>query len=93
MSLNRYAKRRDENEPELVAAAVAVGADVWRLDQPVDLLIFYRDRFFMAEVKVPGKRNQLKPSQRVFLETVGAGAPAAVVTTVDELLCFIGATE
>ncbi len=50
MSLNRYAKKRDANEPEIVAALEAVGAEVMRLDV-VDLLVYFRGALYLLEVK------------------------------------------
>ena len=39
MSLNRYAKRRDNAEPPIIAALEARGFDVWPLDKPCDLAV------------------------------------------------------
>lgn len=49
------AKRRDDNEPQIVAALQAVGAGVQRLDGPglPDLLVGYRGRLLLIEVKRP----------------------------------------
>jgi hypothetical protein len=93
MSLNRYAKRRDANEPEIIAALRGVGAKVWRLDTPLDLLVFFGNRFYLLEVKDPSKRFTIKDSQSDFLVTCGDGAPAAIVLTVADALKAIGATS
>jgi hypothetical protein len=53
VSLNRYAKARDTNEAEIVRELRAVGATVVLLDQPVDLLVGFRGRNFLLEVKQP----------------------------------------
>lgn len=65
MSLNRFAKQRDANEGEVVAALRAVvGAHVILLDQPVDLLVGYRGRNWLLEVKLPpGPRGGTSHSQ------------------------------
>lgn len=48
----RGSMRRDENEPEIVAALEAVGAVVRRLDPPMpDLLISFRGALDLLEVK------------------------------------------
>jgi len=57
MSLNRYAKRRDENEPEIIDALEAIGCTVVPLDQPVDLLCGRGGRNILLEVKMPKGRN------------------------------------
>jgi hypothetical protein len=77
VSLNRYAARRDTNEPEVVSALRSIGAQVWTLNRPCDLLCGYRGRFVTVEVKdgrkPPSKRTLTKPEQdfadtcRVFL--------------------------
>lgn len=72
MSLNRHAKRRDENEPAIVAYLEANGALVYRLDRPVDLLVGYRGAWYLLEVKNPGAARgratatKLTPDQEEF---------------------------
>jgi len=51
MSLNRFAVKRDANEPEIVHALRSVGAKVWHLNQPFDLLVGFRGRFTVLEIK------------------------------------------
>lgn len=55
MSLNRYAKRRDANEPEIFAAIQAAGYLVERMDL-WDLLVQHRatGETFIVEVKTEG---------------------------------------
>lgn len=57
MTLPRYAAARDANEPEIVEALEKVGAAVVRLDASVaglpDLLVGYRGRNVLMEVKLP----------------------------------------
>lgn len=68
MSLNRYAKRRDENEKEIVAALEKAGCAVVRLDMPCDLLVSCRARpayNWLIECKVPG--GTLTPKQKDFV--------------------------
>ena len=69
MTLNRYATRRDENEKEIVAALESIGCTVYRLDAPVDLIVGYRARNILLEVKDGKKtasRKQLTKAQRDF---------------------------
>lgn len=51
--IRRNARRRDDNEPPIVAALQAVGAGVQRLDGRglPDLLVGYRGRLLLLEVK------------------------------------------
>lgn len=51
MSLNRYAKRRDANEPELVELARACGAFMYQTDDPGDWLCGYRGQWVVVEIK------------------------------------------
>jgi hypothetical protein len=67
--LNRYAKQRDENEKEIVAALESIGCTVYQLDQPVDLLVGRGATNVLMEIKNPAKPRadrQLTPNQRRF---------------------------
>jgi Holliday junction resolvase len=65
MSLNRYAKKRDVSEPEIVSALTQCGFTVERLDTPVDLLAGFRGRTFLVECK-SGKKK-LNDNQERFI--------------------------
>ncbi len=58
MTLNRYAAKRDASEPEIVTALKGCGFSVYRIDQPVDLL-----------VGVPGRKGP----RRTFLVECKSG--------------------
>lgn len=90
MSLNRHAKSRDLNEPGIVQALEKVGCSVARLDRPVDLVVGFRGRTYLLEVKQHGGR--LQPSQEDFLRG-WVGDIAAVVRNATEALTLIGALE
>lgn len=66
MSLNRYAKKRDISEPEIVTALVRCGFSVERIDTPVDLIVGFRRRTFLVECK-SGKRK-LNENQTRFVD-------------------------
>jgi hypothetical protein len=87
VSLNRYAKRRDPNEPEIVRALRDIGATVKRLDD-IDLLVGWRGRNFLLEVK--DLKGALKPSQEEMVRTWRG--QYEIVRSVDEALRAIGAT-
>lgn len=71
MSLNRYATKRDAAEPEVFKALVDCGFSVVRLDRPTDLLIGFRKRAWLAEVKSghKGYAKDLNDNQRKFAQT------------------------
>jgi hypothetical protein len=86
MSIRRHNAKRDANEREIVEALRAAGASVWLLDQPVDLLIGYRGKNHIAEVKLP--RGQLNDNQRQFYAT-WRGATPPILRTVDDALALL----
>jgi hypothetical protein len=53
MGLHSYANTRDGNEKAIVDALLQIGASVFRLDKPCDLLVGYRGINFLLEVKLP----------------------------------------
>jgi hypothetical protein len=57
----RFAKPRDENEPAIVAALQRAvgGAIIERLEAPVDLMVYFRRRIHLLEVKMPGAPAKL----------------------------------
>ncbi|MDQ5882151.1 MAG: hypothetical protein QG616_1983 [Pseudomonadota bacterium] len=83
----RRAARIDPIQPEIVAALRAIGATVWVIGIPVDLLAGYRGRTTLLEVKsLTGKRKPkakgYTPLQESFLAT-WRGGPVATVTDVE----------
>lgn len=93
----RTAARIDANQPEIVAALRGVGATVLHLHQLkncCDLLVGYRGRTFLMEVKDPAQplsKRQLTPGEAEFART-WRGTPYHVVHTADEALAIITAT-
>lgn len=86
--LRRYANRRDGNEAHIVAALRRVGAMVYSMDKPCDLLIGFRRQVHLAEVK--GPKGQLTATQRAF-HAAWQGSPIHIIRTVDDALRLIGA--
>lgn len=71
MSLNRFAARRDANEPGIVDALRKCGAQVQIQDFP-DLLVRFRGRYFLLEVTNPeNKYRKRSQSQRDFMAAWG----------------------
>ena len=87
MKRRSFAKRRDANEPEIVAALEGIGATVIRLD-PFDLLVGYQGRTHLIEVKT--EKGRLKPAQEALIES-WRGSPLHIVRTVDEALELVRA--
>lgn len=81
-------KRRDANEQEIVKALEAVGACVMRLHVPCDLLVSFRGRLHLLEVKT--EDGQLSASEQRFHE-LWPGV-VIIVRSVEEALEVVGAT-
>jgi hypothetical protein len=66
LSLHRRNPRRDANEPEIVEALEAVGAEVWKLSGTglPDLLVRFRGRLHAGEVKT--RKGRLTAAQGAF---------------------------
>lgn len=81
----RYAKRRDENEPEIIEALTAAGFDVVRTDE-IDLIAGKHGRNWLIEVKAPGKgtESRIRPLQRRLRDSWRG--QYAIVTTAEEAL-------
>lgn len=87
MSLNRYAAKRDANEPAIVRALEQVGAVVEKLKQPCDLAVRFRYRQYLIEVTNPA--NKYRKRSKAQLETLER-LQIPIVSTVDEALRVIG---
>jgi hypothetical protein len=91
VSLNRYAKKRDDNERGIIQALEHVGALVLQLDRPCDLLVGYGRQWVLMECKMPGAK--LTPSQDDFFAAWskhGGCGLATVVRNASEALSAIG---
>jgi len=83
----RRAARIDPIQPEIVAALRAIGATVWVIGLPVDILVGFRGRTTLLEIKT--LRGKLAPKaapytdlQKDFMRT-WMGGPVATVTDVE----------
>ena len=96
MSLNRYARRRDANERTIIDTLRAHGAVVYQLDSPADLLVGYRQKWFLLEVKdgakPPSARALTMAEAQVELACRIDRLPYAVISSAAEALQAIGAT-
>lgn len=91
----RYAAKRDVAEAPIIKALESVGAEVWALDYPVDLLVRFRSGWYLLEVKTPhGKRgvarlDKRQQAQQNFIASTGT----PIVKTPIEALRAIGAVS
>ena len=88
MSLNRYAARTDSTQAAIIKALEKVGATVWKIKWPVDLLVFYMGLLYGVECKRDDKAKLTKDQQEFFRVS---GAMAVRASTDEEALRGIGA--
>ena len=61
MGMPKYSGRRDENEPIIVEYLEKRGFSIYRLPVPLDLLVGYKRKNYLIEVKTKnGKLTQLQ---------------------------------
>lgn len=81
MTLNRYAKRRDANEPAIVDTARRIGLKVFYTSDLGDLIVQHGDRTELWEVKTDiGKLTDAQCKRRQ------AGLKAYEIRTEDDVL-------
>lgn len=66
MTMPKYGASVDLNQKEIVDALKQIGCSVETIGRPVDLLVGYRKRNFLIEVKRPGEKVRTE-TQRGFL--------------------------
>lgn len=95
MSINRFAKRRDRNEPKLVKFAERLGAWMIQIDEPCDYLLWFRGNWQLVEIKDPiceGRAQEFTEAQRIFrAEALRRGATLIVWRTDQDVLLTLGA--
>ena len=93
MTYLRRAKRTDLNQAEIVQALRSAGARVWILGQPLDLLVGFRGRLVLLEVK-SHKRTRADQAHQTELiyECQTEGLPVFRVESPADALRAIGAT-
>ena len=81
----RTAAKRDAIEPDVVDALEKIGATVYRIDEPCDLIVGYRVRNFLIELK--SKKGTQTPNQEKF--SVGWKGQYRICRSVDEALDLV----
>ncbi len=93
MGLARYSNTRDGNEKTIIDALRRIGATVFPLDKPCDLLVGYRGRNFLLEVKLPlgpkggSAHSQLNDVQKDFAQ--GWHGQFEVVRSAEEAISLL----
>ena len=81
MTLQRRAKKRDENEGEIVSYLRGYGFSVYPIDVPCDLLVGFRGTNYLVEIK-NGPKAKLTPPQATFAAG-WRGSPLVVLDSFD----------
>ena len=93
MTLASHANARDANEAEIVNALRCIGASVYRLDTPCDVLVGFRRCNYLIEIKLPpgpkGGVSHSKPTpDQLEFQSTWRGQ-FAVVRSVNEAFAAI----
>lgn len=88
--MKRNIGRTDGNQPEIMKVLRGVGAEVWFIGYPLDLLVAFRGLFHILEVKVPGEKPSSK-QEKTLRKMRDSGCKAYVVHSVADALKAIGA--
>jgi hypothetical protein len=87
-ALRRYDAKRDSNEASIVRVFQDMGCLVFRLDRPVDLIVYVfkslSERLLLVEVKTA--KGDLNDKQRQFVD---AGWPVHVVRSKDDAINLV----
>ena len=86
----RRAAKVDDNQQEIVNALRDIGAVVFLIGRPFDLLVAFRGHLFLLEVKNPDGRNKLGLSQEADILSLSlVGVEVHVVRSVEEALSAV----
>ena len=86
----RYGKKVDANQLEIVRALERIGCDVCEIGWPLDLLVGYRNRCWLLEIKDPNKppsERKLTDDEQYFFNWWRG--QKAKVETADEALAVV----
>ena len=92
MKVYRTRARTDDNQVDIAATLRGVGASVFYIRWPFDLLVGFRGDLYLLECKLPGEHlNANQKSSLLLLEL--ADCMAVVVYSPEEALAAIGAID
>lgn len=83
----RRAARKDANHNMIVGAFESMGASVWDIGWPVDLLVGYAGKTCAVEIKTDGKKKLTKDQETFFAEFKGMKAR---VETLEDCRLLLG---
>lgn len=84
----KYAQSVDLNQNEIVQALREIGCDVEIIGKPLDLLVGYRKKNFLVEVKRPSMtKRKDQESQRAWIKDWKG--QAMVVTSPEEAIILV----
>jgi hypothetical protein len=86
----RRAARTDDNQHDLVEALKKIGAKCYFIGKPVDLLVGYRGKNLLLEVKRPDKLGQpsaFTKDQKDFIDTWPG--EVKIVSTIEEAVSAV----
>ena len=89
MSIHRYNASTDGNQKDIIDALQSVGCRVYYIKQPVDLLVGFRGKNYLLEVKQ--SKAKTTPAQDRFFESWTG--QHKIVRTPEEALKAVGATS
>ena len=87
----RYAARVDANQAEIVKALRQVGAYVWIVGLPIDLLVGYKGHTFLMEIKTNSKKRLTDLQSDFFLNWTGG--TVCRIDSVESALRMIGVVK
>lgn len=87
----RRAAKADANQREIKKALEAIGASVYYIREPVDLMVGFRKRTLAIEVKNRDGKDELTKAQREFFATFNG--EAYIVHGVGDALQAVLGTE
>ena len=91
--MRRYAAKTDKNQQEIIDALRAIGAWVFYIGRPFDLLVGFRGRLYLIEVKNPKGKDKIGEEQHTEMGKLLhlANVKVHVVRSVEDGLRAIGA--
>jgi hypothetical protein len=87
----RYAARKDANQKEIVETLRNYGAYVYDIGLPVDLLVGYKGKTFLVEIKDGPKKTLTRLQQDFFGNWCGGGLHR--IDNAEQALSMIGLTK
>jgi hypothetical protein len=85
----RRAAKVDDNQGDIVKALRSIGAAVKHIKKPLDLLVWFRGRYVLMEVKNKDGKDQLTREQVEFIAT-WPGEIRVVYTPEEAVAAMIG---